>query len=343
MASSKFTIDLIQTEEDLIQKMTDPSPELKEAVAQIDGDIMILGTAGKMGLTLAELLVKAGAKGVIGVDLFPVASDRDYLESKGVRTEKCDLTDDESLNKLPDAGHILLLAGTKFGSSANEPFTWAMNTFLPARIVQKFSGSKIVYVSSGNVYRFVPPESGGATESSPVDPIGEYAQSRLGGERLVAFHSERGNTPVAIVRLFYATELRYGIILDIAQKLWERQPIDLAMGHVNQIWQGDTISYLARCFPLCESPARIINLTGPELLSVREVAASLSDLMGVDPVFEGRPSETALLGDSKEIFSLLGPPKVMSDEIVQWVANWVMIDGPTLGKPTKFQARDGKF
>ncbi len=337
------TNDRIGTEEELVARMTEPTPDVTEAVGKIEGDIMILGIAGKMGLTLGELLVRAGASGVIGVSRFSNPIDRDQLEEKGIKTEKCDLTDDEGLGQLPDAGHIILLAGHKFGSTGNESLTWAMNTLLPAKVMQRFPESRIIYVSSGNVYQFTNPESRGADESSALGPIGEYAQSRLGGERLVEFYAERNNTPVAIIRLFYATELRYGIILDIAQNIWNRKPIDLSMGYVNQIWQGDANAYLARCFPFCESPARVLNLTGTEVLSVREIAEQLGELMGVEPILEGEETATALLGNTNELVSLLGPPKVSTQDIVHWVSGWVRGEGRTLGKPTKYEARDGKF
>ncbi len=343
METSKFTIDPIETETALVERMTEPVPEVRDAVSRINGEIMILGIAGKMGLTLGELLVRSGAAGVIGVSRFSSPGDRETLEAKGVRTVQCDLIDDDSLRALPDAGHIILLAGHKFGSTGNEPLTWAMNAMLPGKVMQRFPDSRIVYVSSGNVYRFVSPESGGSVESSPLGPVGEYAQSRLGGERLAAYYAERNGTPLAIVRLFYATELRYGVFLDIAQRVWTGQPIDLSMGYVNQIWQGDANAYLARSFPFCESPARILNMTGSEHLEIRDVALKLGVLMGRTPVFEGEESHTALLGNASALFNLLGLPRVSSAEMMEWVAAWVMNEGPTLGKPTKYESRNGQF
>ena len=343
MSAAKMTFPPIENEAALIAQMTTPSPEVKEAVSQIDGEIMILGVGGKMGPTLAELLVKAGAKGVVGVDLFPNPGLREYLESVGVRTLQCDLLDEQALQGLPTMSHILLMAGFKFGATGKESLTWAMNTMLPARVMQRFPESRIIYISSGNVYRYTEVQKGGAAESDPVDPIGEYAQSRLGGERLIQFLSAQNNTPVTIVRLFYATELRYGIILDVATKIKNRVPIHIEMGHVNQIWQGDSNAYIARCFPLCASPAKTINLTGSEILSVREIAERLGALMGVAPVFEGTESDTALLGDPTEIMERFGPPSVSPSTIIEWVAGWVMHGGGTLGKPTKYDSRTGKF
>jgi nucleoside-diphosphate-sugar epimerase len=334
---------MIQTEEELVAKMTEPSPAVTEAMARIKGDIMLLGVAGKMGPSLAELLLRAGAKQVIGVSRFSDAKQRHYLDSLGVKTIRCNLIDDQALQTLPDVGHIFLLAGHKFGSTGNEPLTWVMNTLLPAKIMQRFPQSRIVYVSSGNVYQFCEASSGGSRESGTLEPIGEYAQSRLGGERVIQYYSERNGTPVAILRLFYATELRYGVILDIAQRIKARKPIDLTMGYVNQIWQGDANAYLARSFPLCESPATILNLTGPEILSVREIALQLGELMGIAPLFQGQESQTALLGNAGELFKRLGFPAIKVSQILRWVAYWVAQENPTLNKPTKFESRTGQF
>ncbi|MDP6776131.1 MAG: NAD(P)-dependent oxidoreductase [Candidatus Latescibacteria bacterium] len=343
MGESRSKTEPIETEEQLLQAMSEPSAMVSEAVSAIDGPVMVLGIAGKMGPSLGMLFVRAGAKEVIGVSRFSDPASRDPLEAAGIRTVKCDLMDDGGLRQLPEVGHIVLMAGHKFGATGNEPLTWAMNTMLPAKVMQRFPEARIVYVSSGNVYRFTGVDSGGATEADPVEPIGEYAQSRLGGERLVEFYAKRNGTPAAIVRLFYATELRYGIILDIAQKIWEGQPVDLTMGHANQIWQGDANAYLAQCFPHCESPARVLNLTGPETLRVRDLAAQLGVLMGRKPILVGEEADTALLGNAQYLFDLLGQPEVPASQIVEWVAAWVMQGGPTLGKPTKYEARDGKF
>ncbi|MBT3601823.1 MAG: NAD(P)-dependent oxidoreductase [Candidatus Latescibacteria bacterium] len=333
----------IQTEPQLIDQMTTPSEAVKDAVSKLDGDIMILGIAGKMGPTLGELLARAGANKVIGVSRFSNPADQQDLNARGITTHKCDLLDETALNALPDAPYIYLMAGHKFGATGNEPLTWAMNTMLPGKILQRFPKSRIVYVSSGNVYKYTSITSSGATESDPVEPIGEYAMSRLGGERLAEFYSKQQSTPLSIVRLFYATELRYGILIDIAQKIHDQTPIDLAMGHVNQIWQGDANAYLAQMFPLCESPANIINMTGKEVLPIRELATSLGERMGINPIFEGTESDNALLGDANKMFNHFGLPQNPIDTIVDWVAHWMKSGGPTLGKPTKYESRTGKF
>ncbi|MCU0646158.1 MAG: NAD(P)-dependent oxidoreductase, partial [bacterium] len=211
------------------------------------------------------------------------------------------------------------------------------------KIVERFRDSKIVYLSSGNVYKFSDVKGSGATEYDALEPIGEYAMSRLGGERLVQFVAQKNQIATCIVRLFYATELRYGIIHDLAQKIKNRIPIDLSMGYFNQIWQGDANAFIVRCLALCAVPAKIINLTGPEIVSVRQVAQRLGELMRVEPQLQGQESSTALLGNSSEIFQHFGKPLISIDQIIEWVAWWVMHEGASLGKPTKFEKRDGKF
>ena len=334
---------VIKTEEELIDQMTTPSAEVVAAVSKLDGPVMILGIAGKMGPTLSELLLRAGADEVIGVSRFSNPLDRDDLEARGIATIKCDLLDDEGLARLPRVPYLYLMAGHKFGATGNEPLTWAMNSVLPAKVMQQFPDSRVVYVSSGNVYEFASVTGSGAREENAVNPIGEYAMSRLGGERLAEFYCKENQTPLAIVRLFYATELRYGIILDIAEKIKSETPIDLSMGHVNQIWQGDANAYLAQMFPLCACPARVVNMTGRDVLSVRDLALQLGEHFGIDPVFEGEERETALLGDAGVLFEEMGSPQVPVEEIVSWVAHWVMSDGRTLGKPTKYESRTGAF
>ncbi|MCI0514551.1 NAD(P)-dependent oxidoreductase [candidate division KSB1 bacterium] len=343
MSNSRFTIPLIQTEAALFEQMSTPTAATIAAVAKIQGPVLILGVGGKMGPSLAELLVRSGLKSVIGVDLFPEPAIRTNLEHKGVTCLQGDLLDSRVIEQLPAVTNIFLLAGFKFGASGKAPFTWAMNTLLPARIMEKFPRSQIIYLSSGNVYAYIPVASGGSLETSPIEPVGEYAQSRLGGERLVEFYSHRNGTPVVIVRLFYATELRYGVISDIAQKIKHRQPIDLTTGHFNQIWQGDAVNYLAQFFPLCATPAKIINLTAPVIYSTREIATQLGDYMDLLPIFTGQEAATELMGNVTELMTRFEPPAVTIDQMIQWVAWWTLHEQPILGKPTKFQARDGKY
>ena len=337
------TYEPIETEEQLIDQMTTPTPEVEAAVKELDGDILILGIAGKMGPTLGELLVRAGAKRVIGVSRFSDPASRQDLEDRGIETIKADLLDEEALKALPDTPYVYQMAGHKFGSTGNESLTWAMNTLLPAQVVARYRDSQIVYVSSGNVYKYTSVTGGGATESDEVEPIGEYAMSRLGGERVAANQAERLGAKLAIVRLFYATELRYGIILDIGQKVAAGEPVDLTMGHVNQLWQGDANGFLCRSFPYCTSPATTINMTGRDVVTVRSIAEAIGEALSVDPVFTGTEAPTALLGDASRMLDELGDPRVGMDQMISWVAGWLKTGGRTLGKPTKFESRTGKF
>ncbi|MBM3265987.1 MAG: NAD(P)-dependent oxidoreductase [candidate division Zixibacteria bacterium] len=327
----------------LIDRMTTPTPAVREAVAMLDGDVLILGVGGKMGPTLAELLVRAGARRVIGVSRFGDPELRGYLDRIGVETLQADLLNADALKSLPNAKYIYFMAGFKFGASGNPSVTWAMNTYLPGMVVQRYETSHIVYVSSGNVYAFTPIGTGGADESGETAPAGEYAQSRLGGERIAEYFAGIRKTPLAIVRLFYATELRYGILHDLAWKVFREEPINLEMGYFNQIWQGDANAYLARFFPLCGCPPVVLNMTGPETLSVRTVAEAFGARFGKHPVFVGIEKDTALLGNTKALIDRLGPTEVSIERMIDWMTEWVLDGGPSLGKPTKFESRTGKF
>jgi len=333
----------LENEAELIEYMTRPSAAVSEAVQTLDGDILILGVGGKMGPSLAELLVRAGARRVIGVARFSDPSVRAYLDGVGVETVPADLLADGGLEALPDAPYVYHLAGFKFGATGNESLTWAMNTLLPPRVVERYRDSRIVYVSSGNVYAFTPVTGRGAAEDGEVGPIGEYAQSRLGGERLAEYAAANCGARLLISRLFYATEMRYGIIHDIGWRVWQGEPIDLSMGHVNQIWQGDANACLARSFPLCEQPPVAMNLTGTEVLSVRALAEQMGRELEREPRFVGSESDTALLGDAGALVESLGEPDTPIGEVVAWMAHWIRVGGRSLGKPTKYESRAGKF
>lgn len=327
----------------LIRDMTTPTPAVAAAVRQLDGPILLLGVSGKMGPTLAELLVRAGARQVLGVARFADVEKQRYLESVGVQTIACDLLADGALKELPDAPNVVLLAGFKFGATGHEDATWAVNTALPGAVMARYARSRIIYVSSGNVYAYAKAPGPGADEGGALAPVGEYAQSRLGGERVAQYASRVRGTPLLIVRLFYATEPRYGILRDLADKVWQQEPIDLTMGYVNQIWQGDANAYLCRFFPLCHSPADLINLTGPQTLSVRALAEQLGEIMDKTPRFAGAEAPDALLGDSRRLCAEFGRPRVGPQQMLHAVAEWVMAGGPSLGKPTQYESRSGQF
>lgn len=345
---ARFTVPLIQSEGELERVLSTPTRELVQAMAGWEGDLIILGAGGKIGPSLAAMarnaLEEAGkAARVVAVDLFPSQAVRQALESKGIQAIACDLLDREALAQLPDAPNIIFMAGRKFGSTGDEPLTWALNVYLPALAAERYRNSRIVVFSTGNVYPLTPVSSGGPTENDPTGPIGEYAQSCLGRERMFQHFSARFGTPVTILRLNYAIDLRYGVLLDIAEKVYQGLPVDLTMGHVNVIWQGDVNACTLRSFWLCKSPPTILNLTGPDTVSVRSVAERLGVLMGKKPIFEGREADTALLSNASRARALFGEPTVPLDTMLQWVAHWVMIGGPTLGKPTHFEQRDGRF
>ena len=280
---------------------------------------------------------------VIAVSRFRSSESRPTIENAGVRTLPCDLLDAAAVAALPEAAAVIFMAGTKFGTGGDESTTWAINAWLPGLVAERYAGVPTVVFSSGNVYPLVPIDSGGATEETVPAPLGEYAWSVLARERIFEHFSRRDGTPVTIYRLNYAAELRYGVPLDIARQVREGQPIDLAMGHFNAIWQGDANAMALACLGLTESPPRILNVTGPELVSVRELAIRFGERFGVEPIFTGAEAETALLSDASRALELFGPPSVSLDELVDWIGEWLEQGGPVLDKPTHYQTPDGVY
>ena len=332
----------------LYQEMLRPSDSLISEMTQIDGDIMILGAGGKMGPSLTLLAHQAAhaagvKKKIIAVARFSEPGLQEQLESQGINTIAADLLDDEQLQQLPDVKNILYLAGTKFGTTGKEHFTWAMNTYLPRRIAEKFKRSRIVAFSTGNVYPLTPADSGGASEKDIPEPIGEYAQSCLGRERIFQYFSAKNNTPTLIYRLNYAIDVTYGVLLDIAKAVKDGRPIDLRMGYVNVIWQGEANEIALKCLAHCSVPPRILNITGPETASVREIAIAFGKLSGTDPIFKNKEENTALLSNASECYRLFGPQKVAINNMIEVISKWIETGGKILGKPTHFQEREGKF
>ena len=265
------------------------------------------------------------------------------LQEIGVKTLRADLLDSGAVAALPDARNVIFMAGRKFGSTGAESLTWAMNAFLPALIAERFRQSRIVVFSSGNVYPLVPVDSGGATEETPPAPLGEYAQSVLARERIFEHFSRRHETPVILLRLNYAIDLRYGVLLDIASKVFEGRSVDVTMGAVNVIWQGDANSVALRSLVHGQSPPFILNLTGLETLSIRALAHRFGEIFGRAPVLEGKEAATALLSDASRCRRMFGAPAVTVEQMIEWTAQWIMAEGPTLKMPTHFESRDGKF
>jgi nucleoside-diphosphate-sugar epimerase len=339
-----------RTEEELDDRLSEPRERTIDALRRSPGDIVVLGAGGPMGPTLARMAARAAAvadagarRRVIAVSRFGSAGVTRVLERQGVETIPCDLLDRDAVARLPDAPNVVFMAGQKFGTTDAPSRTWLMNVVVPANGAPRNDGSRSIAFSTGNVYPLVPVESGGAPESLPPGPVGEYAASCLGRERVFEFYSTARRTPVAIVRLNYAIDLRYGVLADLAQRLVRDEPIPIAMGHVNIIWQGDANRAALELLPYASSPPLVVNVSGSQTLSVRTLATELGKRMGVQPRFDGRESSDALLSDTTTFRQLLGEPELPVETMIDWVADWVGAGRPLLGKPTHFETRDGSF
>ena len=322
-----------------------PSDELVADIAKLSGDILILGVGGKMGPALARLAKQAVdkanvSKRIIGVARFTEPDLQNQLSNEGIETIAADLLDDKKLQALPEVANVLYLAGTKFGTSGNEAFTWAMNAYLPGRVAEKYKHSRIVVFSTGNVYPFT---SDGATEQTQPEPIGEYGQSCLGRERVFQYFSSKHQTPTLIYRLNYANDVTYGVLLEIAKSVKSKKPIDLNMGYVNVIWQSDANEIALRSLRHCAVPSKILNVTGTENLSVRWIAEQFGQLMNMQPEFINQEQPTSLLSNASESGRLFGNPKVDLKPMMEIILAWLEQGGKTLSKPTHFSERKGKF
>ncbi|MEM1602242.1 MAG: NAD(P)-dependent oxidoreductase [Candidatus Bathyarchaeia archaeon] len=340
--------DRIDSEEELDEILSRPTPETIKDLSEIDGDIMILGVAGKIGPTLARLVKRAVdeaglSKRVIGVSRFSDPTIADKLKRYSIEVIPCDLLDEDAFSSLPEASNVIFMVGRKFGTEEDKTLTWATNTYIPALVAKKFRRSRVVVFSTGNVYPLVKVSLRGADESTPPAPIGEYAQSCLGRERIFEYFCKKYGTKALFLRLNYAIDLRYGVLLDVAQRVFNGIPIDLRMGYVNVIWQGDVNNIAVRALKYCSNPPEILNVTGPEIIPVRWLAKQFGKIFNKDPIFEGEEAEDALLSDASKCHMLFGYPKVTLGHMIKWVAHWVLINGPTLGKPTHFEVRDGRF
>ncbi len=338
----------IHTEEDLEQALARPSLRDIRFASNLEGDVLILGAGGKMGPTLARRVAAAFAAAgrpnrTYAVSRFSNSNQCERLAALGIHAIRADLWDAQQLADLPECPNILYLVGIKFATQANEARTWATNTFLPGRVAARFPNSRIAALSTGNVYPLVTPESGGSKEGDAPSPVGEYAQSCLGRERILEHFSRLNRAPMAIIRLNYAVEGRYGVLLDIGRQVFNREPIRLAMGYFNLIWQGDANSCAFRSLGLADSPPRVLNLTGPDIVSVRATALAFADRFGVPVSLEGEEGPTAFLSDASVCHQKLGTPEVGLKQLIELTANWIAGGGRTLAKPTHFQVRDGRF
>ncbi|MFC7222587.1 NAD-dependent epimerase/dehydratase family protein [Halalkalicoccus sp. GCM10025322] len=338
----------IPTEERLEDVLSEPYPEDVEFARQLDGDVMVLGAGGKMGPTLIKRIVRAVREADADTTVYAVSRYSDSaveteLRSSGAETIRADLMNDDALESLPECENVIYMVGMKFGTTGQEPKTWAINSYLPGRVASRFEDSRIVALSTGNVYPPVPVDSGGSTETDPTGPVGEYAQSCLGRERVFQHFAKENGTPTCLLRLNYAVELRYGVLVDLARRVYAGEPVPLEMGYVNVIWQGDANSVCFRSLNLADSPAEILNMTGPDVLSVRRLAERFADEFDREVTFEGEPAETALLNDASRCHEIFEEPRMPADRVIELVASWVERGGTTMGKPTKFHVRDGEF
>ncbi|MCL2648934.1 MAG: NAD-dependent epimerase/dehydratase family protein [Phycisphaerales bacterium] len=348
MAADLFKVDSIKDVAQLEDMLSTPTQGAIDSVGKAKGDWIVLGVGGKLGPAIAHMLKRcvdaAGTKAkVYGVDkVYSPTMEKD-LKSWGIETLTCDMLDTAALAKLPDAANVIFLAGMKFGATGNEALTWAMNVYLPAIVAQRFKNSRIVVMSSGNAYGMRNILTGGSQEQMPLNPNGDYAMSCMGRERMFQHFSIANKTPTTIIRLNYAVELRYGVLIDLATRIMADKEIDLSTGVVNVIWQGDVSAMVIQCFDIAATPATPINFAGPELLNVRQVCEQLGQLLGKTVRFAGAESPTAFVNNSMQSQYLWGYPRVDAGRLVRWTADWIKRGCPLHGKPTHFATRDGKY
>jgi nucleoside-diphosphate-sugar epimerase len=338
----------ITSEADLEELLSHPSDPVVETLRAVDGDVIVLGAGGKMGPTLARMARRAldrakSRHAVHAVARFSDPRVKAGLEEAGVRAIVADLVKRADVDRLPDASAVVFMAGAKFGTHSDPARTWATNCHAASLAAERYAGIPTVVFSTGNVYPLMPVASGGADESTPPAPIGEYAESALGRERIFEFFSLSGGTPAVIFRLNYAVELRYGVLVDVARKVWTGEPVDLRMGHVNCIWQGDANAIALRCVSLARRPPFVVNVTGTETLTVRALAERFAAIFGRRPILRGEEQPTALLSNAALARDLFGPPATDLETVIEWIAAWIRSGGATLGKPTHFEALDGQF
>ncbi|MBI4923490.1 MAG: NAD(P)-dependent oxidoreductase [Devosia nanyangense] len=329
----------------LEQRLSQPSPALIADLGALDGDILVLGAGGKLGPSLVRLALRGaeGKKKIIAVSRFGDKTQADALKREGAEIVSADITDDAALAALPEARNIIFLVGSKFGSTGREADTWYTNAYLPGRVADRYRSSRIVALSTGNVYPFTPIGSGGPTEEDAPGPVGEYAMSCLGRERVLTRFAHKHQTPLALIRLNYAVEMRYGVLVDIGRKVRAGEPVDVAMAAVNVVWQGYANEVILRALGHATPDPFVLNLAGPETLSVRQLAQAFGAAAGVEPHFTGTEAGAALLSNSAKCMRLFGYPDVSPAALIEWTAAWLAAGLPLLDKPTGFQKRDGKF
>jgi hypothetical protein len=332
----------------IARRVYEPDERLLSSLATIHGDLVVLGAGGKMGVSLARMASLAfaalpGTRRVFAVSRFSDVGARAELDAAGVTTVAVDVEDESAWSELPDAPNVVYMIGRKFGTSGDSATTWATNAYLPGRLAQRYAGARIAAFSSGNIYPFTPAMSGGADEATAPDPVGEYAQSCLGRERVLTYHASKTGSPVSIVRLNYAIDCRYGVLTDIAVAVRNGDPVDVSTGAVNVIWQGDANRYALSSLAVADRPPFLLNVTGPETASVRWLADQLGSRLGREPVIVGEEQSTALLSNAGRCFGLFGYPSVCLNTMLDWTVAWLEAGGELLGKPTHFTERAGRF
>jgi nucleoside-diphosphate-sugar epimerase len=336
--------DRIETEEQLDELISRPTQGVADDLAAVEGDIIVLGVAGKIGPSLARMAKRAApGKSVIGVARFSEAGSREELEGWGIKTIQCDLLDATAVAKLPLAANVVYMAGKKFGTNDDPSFAWAMNTAAPATVARHYRDSRIIAFSTLCVYPFGIVAHNGWDETVQPKPTGDYANSCVGRERAFEYGSRKHGTLGRLIRLNYAIDLRYGVLFDIAQWVYRQQPIPLASGHASVIWQGDANAQILRSLKHCTAPTTPLNIGGPEQASVRAIAMAFGQLLGKTPVFEGIEQDTGWVNSTFQAQRLFGYPHVPLARMIDWVADWVKRDMPSYGKPTRYEVRDGKF
>lgn len=338
----------ITTESELDDWLSRPTTAAIEFMRSVTSPLLIIGAGGKMGPSLAWLARRAADAArhpleIVAVSRFNQPGTRDWFERRQIRTMACDALDPDAVAHLPDTQNILYLVGMKFGTAHNPAVTWATNTLAPARLCERFPHARFVALSTGNVYPLAEVSHGGSIESDPITPLGEYANAAVGRERIFHFFSTQQGTPVALLRLYYAVELRYGVLVDMARKVHAGQPIDLANGFVNCIWQADANERILRALALATTPPSEWNLCRPELVSVRTTALRFGELLNRTPRFQGAESATALIGNARKLCAVLGEPPTSVEQMMVWIAHWIRCNGSNLGKPTHFEVRDGTY
>lgn len=348
MPSQLLPFACLKSEPELLDLLTTPSAALVDFIPTLPSPLLVLGAGGKMGPSLCVLAKRAAQAAqhkldIIAVSRFTDTKARQWLEERGVGTISADLLDRQAVQQLPDAANVINLTGLKFGTAQNPALTWATNTVGPMLAAERFAKSRIVALSTGNVYPLVPVASGGATEEHPLTPLGEYGNAAVARERIFEYFSQRNGTSIALIRLNFAVELRYGVLVDVARRVWEGRPIDVTNAAFNCIWQGDANDMILRSLALTSSPAQAWNLSQPVALRVRDVANRFGELFGKPAQFQGTEAKDAFLCNAGKICARLGPPPTSLDAVMEWTARWIQDGGVLWNKSTHFEVRDGAY